>query len=153
MTTQPLVFLSYAREDEVEVSSLYQTLTAAGFKPWLDKVDILPGEKWEQAIDRALRQAKLVLICLSSHSVKKRGWVQREIKRARDLAAGVKPDEDNVYPDTSELKKIVDAALVKYRVFVNDARSYAGTDKISRISLGENDFLQAQEKRADVSEG
>jgi hypothetical protein len=73
VTTQPLVFLSYAREDEARVVALYDGLAAAGFKPWLDKKDILPGEKWELAIERALRQAKTILICLSPNSVSKRG--------------------------------------------------------------------------------
>jgi len=79
------IFLSYAREDEEEVEELYQKLSVAGFKPWMGKKDVVPGEKWPSAIRRAIRDSDFFLVCLSANSVKKRGWVQREMKQALDL--------------------------------------------------------------------
>jgi hypothetical protein len=79
------IFLSYAREDEEEVESLYQKLSNAGFKPWMDKKDILPGERWESSIRKAIRRSDFFLTCLSANSVNKRGWIQREIKNALDI--------------------------------------------------------------------
>jgi len=79
------IFLSYAREDEEKVEELYQRLSDIGFKPWMDKKDILPGEKWPSSIRRAIRDSDFFLVCLSTNSVKKRGWVQREMKQALDL--------------------------------------------------------------------
>lgn len=76
------VFISYSREDLEKAMQLYYQLRAAGFQPWIDKKDILPGEIWEQSIWRAVRQAHFVVICLSSGSVQKRGFLQREIKTA-----------------------------------------------------------------------
>ena len=81
--TEPIrVFISYSREDLENAMQLYNQLLAAGFQPWIDKKDILPGEKWEQSIWRAVRQAHFVIICLSNGSVQKRGFLQREIKAA-----------------------------------------------------------------------
>jgi len=79
------IFLSYASEDEEKVDQLYQQLSAAGFKPWMDKKDILPGERWKSSIPRAIRQSDFFLACLSKQSVSKRGFLQREIKDALDL--------------------------------------------------------------------
>jgi len=79
------IFLSYAREDGEKVEGLYQKLSAAGLKPWMDKKDILPGEKWALAIQKAIRCSDFFLVCLSANSVRKRGWVQREMKQALDL--------------------------------------------------------------------
>jgi hypothetical protein len=79
------IFLSYAREDRQKVESLYQKLSDAGFEPWMDIKDILPGEKWPSSIRRAIRDSDFFLVCLSTNSVKKRGWVQREMKQALDL--------------------------------------------------------------------
>ena len=79
------IFLSYAREDREKVERLYQKLSKAGFKPWMDTKDILPGEKWPSSIRRAIRDSDFFLVCLSTNSVKKRGWVQREMKQALDL--------------------------------------------------------------------
>ena len=55
------VFLSYARPDEEEVAKLYQELSDAGFKPWMDTKDILPGENWRLSIHRAIFVPRQVL--------------------------------------------------------------------------------------------
>jgi len=78
------IFLSYAREDEEKVERLYQKLSDAGFKPWMDKKDLLPGEKWELTIQRAIQCSDFFLACLSENSVNKRGVIQKEIKYALD---------------------------------------------------------------------
>jgi hypothetical protein len=82
-TTQ--IFLSYAREDEERVENLYRKLSDAGFKPWMDKKDILPGEKWKPCIQEAIRHSDFFLACLSANSVSKRGYLQKEIKDALDI--------------------------------------------------------------------
>ncbi len=79
------IFISYAREDEHAVKRIYWDLVGAGFQPWMDKVDLLPGEDWRLAIENAMRSADFLIICLSNTSVKKRGFVQRELKVALDL--------------------------------------------------------------------
>jgi hypothetical protein len=79
------IFLSYAREDEGKVEKLYQQLSDAGFKSWMDKKDILPGEQWESRIREAIRHSDFFLVCVSANSIDKRGWIQREIKQALDI--------------------------------------------------------------------
>jgi hypothetical protein len=83
------IFLSYAREDGEKVEKLYQKLSDAGFKPWMDKKDILPGEKWELAIQKAIQHSDFFLVCLSKNSVGKRGWIQREIREALHVLKGM----------------------------------------------------------------
>lgn len=79
------VFLSYVREDRQKVESLYQKLSDAGFKPWMDKKDILPGEDWKFCIQKAIQRSDFFLVCLSANSVSKRGFLQKEIKDALDI--------------------------------------------------------------------
>jgi hypothetical protein len=79
------IFLCYAQEDEEKANHLYQELFDAGFKPWMDKKDILPGEQWEFCIPRAIRRSDFFLACLSANSVTKRGYLQKEIKEALDI--------------------------------------------------------------------
>lgn len=80
------VFLSYAREDEDTVLNLYQRLQADGFQPWMDKEDLMPGQKWEEAILKAVREADVFLSCVSQHSVNKTGFINREINYALEIA-------------------------------------------------------------------
>src|SRR5262245_40218797 len=79
------IFISYAREDEHAVKKLYWRLNDAGFQPWVDQIDVLPGEDWRLTIEKAQRSADFQMICLSNTSVRKRGFVQRELKTALDL--------------------------------------------------------------------
>jgi hypothetical protein len=79
------IFISYAREDSDEVEQLYTRLFYAGFNPWMDKKDILPGERWEHSIEKAIKSSDFVLVFLSNKSVNKRGFLQREIREALDL--------------------------------------------------------------------
>jgi len=79
------IFLSYAWEDEQRVMDLYQELHNAGFRPWMAKMDILPGETWETSIRQAIKGSDFFLVCLSANSIDKRGFLQKEIDEALDI--------------------------------------------------------------------
>jgi formylglycine-generating enzyme required for sulfatase activity len=79
------IFISYAREDFQHAQELYQKLARHGYSPWLDKVNLLGGQKWRKAIEQAIQRADFFLLLLSRNSVKKRGFVQREIRAALDF--------------------------------------------------------------------
>src|SRR4051794_3820760 len=85
------LFLCHSSTDKPHVRGLYDLLVNDGCSPWLDEKDILPGQDWELEIQRALRNADVILICLSAKAVRKEGYVQKEIKIALDIAAE-KPD-------------------------------------------------------------
>jgi hypothetical protein len=80
------VFLCHASADKPAVRELYQRLRAAGFEPWLDEEDLLPGQDWQYEIPKAVRQSDVVIVCLSRGSITKAGYVQKEIKFALDAA-------------------------------------------------------------------
>lgn len=80
------VFLCHASNDKPVVRELYRRLRADGFEPWLDEEDLLPGQKWQDEIPKAVRDSDIVLVCLSQHSINKTGYVQKEIKFALDIA-------------------------------------------------------------------
>jgi formylglycine-generating enzyme required for sulfatase activity len=88
----PKIFLAHAREDKAQVKKLYADLKARGFDPWLDEVDLLPGQIWKDEIPKAIRQAGVFLACLSSRSVGKVGYVQNEFRLALS-AFGERPPE------------------------------------------------------------
>ncbi|MEP5762382.1 MAG: toll/interleukin-1 receptor domain-containing protein [Litoreibacter sp.] len=78
--TQKRIFLCHANEDKIAVRAIHRKLIEEGFSPWLDEVDLLPGQDFESAIKKALEGSKCVMIFFSENSVKKRGFVQRELK-------------------------------------------------------------------------
>lgn len=87
--SQPQVFISYAREDAAMAERLYTYLSEAGYKPWMDTKDILPGELWVNSIQVAIQNSDFFLACLSKNSVDKRGMLQKEIRSALDTWEGM----------------------------------------------------------------
>jgi hypothetical protein len=80
----PLIFLSYANPDQEKVITFYEALENEGFNLWLDCRKIKPGQNWDFEIKRAFEKSSLVIAFLSNYSVKRRGYVQRELKMALD---------------------------------------------------------------------
>lgn len=96
MTTK--VFISYAKEDKSFAEKLYSDLRQAGVKPWLDSLDLVPGQPWEKAIRKAISDSSFFLAVLSSRSVKKRGFVQKEVRYALEVAEECNEDEIFIIP-------------------------------------------------------
>ena len=83
------VFLAYAQEDRSQVQQLYRQLHEAGFEPWMDTENLLPGQNWPRAIERAIEISDYFVGCFSSRSAVKRGHFQSELSYALDVATRV----------------------------------------------------------------
>jgi TIR domain-containing protein len=81
------VFLCHASQDKPVVRDLYQRLLAEEWiDPWLDEEKLLPGQDWNLEIVKAVESADAVLVCVSTISMAKEGYVQKELRRILDLA-------------------------------------------------------------------
>lgn len=95
---RPRVFLAYGKEDRTKVKKLARDLKKAGFEPWMDEEQLLPGQNWPRAIQRAIEVSDFFVICFSRHSVAKRGFFQSELRYALDVAACVPLEEIFLVP-------------------------------------------------------
>lgn len=85
-TKRPLkVFLCHAHSDKDAVKALYTRLTKDGVDAWLDKEKLLPGQDWELEIRKAVREADVVVVCLSKQ-FNQAGFRQKEVRLALDTA-------------------------------------------------------------------
>lgn len=80
--TRKKVFISYAREDLETAKKLRDDIEKAGIKTWLDKEDLLPGQVWQAVISEKIKESDYFIALLSSRSLSKRGYVQKELKIA-----------------------------------------------------------------------
>ncbi len=80
------VFLCHSSNDKLVVEKFYDTLKQDGIEPWLDKVDLIPGQEWQIETSKAVESAHAVIVFLSSGSVNKEGYVQKELRIALDVA-------------------------------------------------------------------
>ena len=92
------VFLCHASEDKGKVIEVYRQLKTAGLDPWLDKIDLLPGQNWTEEIPKVLRTSSFVLVFLSNNSISKRGYVQKEFKLALEVLDEIPPDNIFIIP-------------------------------------------------------
>jgi hypothetical protein len=79
------VFLSYAREDAEMASLVYTDLTKRDIAVWFDEEDLLPGQNWNSEIRKVIKSCSLFVPLLSTKSLSKQGYVQKELKLAFDV--------------------------------------------------------------------
>jgi hypothetical protein len=94
------IFVSYAREDEEAARRLYNDLKNSNLpiEPWLDKEELLPGQDWKREIKKAINESIVFIPVFSSTSVKKRGYVQVEVKYGIEVLKEIPPGEIFVIP-------------------------------------------------------
>jgi TIR domain len=83
----PRIFISGAREDEALITPFYKALVAAGFEPWMDVHDLLPGEDWTAEIAKRVESSDFFLPFLSDASTSKAGYFQKERRLAINTLA------------------------------------------------------------------
>ncbi len=79
------VFLCHAHADRDPVRGLYARLIKDGVDAWFDKAKLLPGQDWELEIRKAVREADVVVVCLSKQ-FNQAGFRQKEVRLALDTA-------------------------------------------------------------------
>lgn len=64
------LFISYSRQDQAFVRHLWQALTQADQKVWIDWHDIPPAEDWRQEIYQGIEAADNFVFIISPHSLR-----------------------------------------------------------------------------------
>jgi TIR domain len=62
-------FFSYARKESEFVLKRAKELRAVGANLWLDRLDILGGQRWDRAVERALETCQGMIAVLSSEAL------------------------------------------------------------------------------------
>jgi hypothetical protein len=69
MDKQQRIFISYSRINEAFTIKLAQELKNEGFSAWLDQLDIPPGARWDEEVEKALRQCDIFMLIMTPTSV------------------------------------------------------------------------------------
>ena len=114
------IFLAHANEDSERVKELYRKLKSAGYSPWLDKIDLIPGQQWKTEIPKALKQSDIFIACLSKTSVQKRGYIQSEFRLALQQAAEMPAETIYLIPLKLDECSIPELEQPQYGVRLSD---------------------------------
>jgi len=94
------VFISYVRENSINVDQLQRTLESAGIRVWRDTADLWPGEDWRAKIRQAITEDALVFIACFSHesNARKRSYQNEELVLAIEELRLRRPGEPWLIP-------------------------------------------------------
>jgi len=131
------IFLAHASEDKPAVLALYDRLKQAGYKPWLDKKDLIPGQNWRDEIPKAIKASQIFLACLSAKSANKQGYIQRELRIALDTLGEMPQGTIFFIPMRLEECEIPDLRLAEVSLKLRD---------IHRLDYWEEDGFEQLER-------
>jgi hypothetical protein len=77
MAKRPAVFLSYSREDDKLANALEKELKEFKLEIWRDVRSVVAGQRWIDSIEKAIRQARAVVVLITETSAKS-DWVTYE---------------------------------------------------------------------------
>ena len=83
-------FISYSRKDKEFALQFARELKSAGHLVWLDQLDIPTGARWDDAVERALRECEIFLVILTAASISSEN-VKDEIGYAIDHGKRIMP--------------------------------------------------------------
>ncbi len=85
---RPRVFICHTSEDTDFADALYGQLNAAGLDPWLDKENLRGGDRWDDMIQKVIKNEIDYFLVLQSESLQKKArgkcYVNKEINKARE---------------------------------------------------------------------
>ena len=78
------VFLSHNSQDKREVEAIARRLVdEEKLKPWLDKWNLIPGEPWQESIERALDESRTCIVFLGVGGIGP--WENEEMRAALNI--------------------------------------------------------------------
>jgi formylglycine-generating enzyme required for sulfatase activity len=131
------IFLAHASEDKPAVLALYNRLKQVGYKPWLDKKDLIAGQIWRNEIPKVIKASQIFLACLSAKSANKQGYIQRELRIALDILGEMLPGTIFFIPMRLEECEIPDLQLAQVGLNLRD---------IHRLDYWEEDGFEQLER-------
>ncbi len=150
MSENDLAFLSYAKEDAATASYLYQELTAAGVDVWFDSENLRPGVKWKSEIRKAIRKSRYFIALISSTSIAKKGFVQREVRDALEVFREFPENETYLIPVRLDACEVPFDELAELQWVDLFPEWESGRDKLLRL-FGATDRKLALESIVDVT--
>ncbi|MGH9761842.1 MAG: TIR domain-containing protein, partial [Blastocatellia bacterium] len=91
------IFISHASDDDAFVKQLREALEAHHLPVWVDSRNLRGGDKLAPEIEKAIEDARQVIVVLSPNTVNS-SWVRKEIKKALEVEGRKKDSGYRVIP-------------------------------------------------------
>lgn len=146
--TKQQVFISYAKEDSETAKKLYKYLDNNKIDAWIDMIKLKPGQNWKREIRKSIRESAFFLALLSSNSLTKKGYVQKELKIAYEVLDELPDNDIFLIPLRLDKKEPKDEKLHQLH-WVDLFPSYqAGMEKLLNVINPEKKIRNTQKKNS-----
>jgi WD40 repeat protein len=129
------VFISYSRRDAADFAEeVVAGLELAGFAPFIDRLDIKPGEPWEDRLGLLIAQSDTVVFVITPEAVKSErcAW---EVERTLELSKRLLPVVYKRVPESEIPEKLRRLQFVRFDTGRALARSIAELAEALRADL------------------
>lgn len=156
------IFISFASQDSKTARTICTALEGRGFKCWIATRDIQPGENFQSAIVRAIRNAKVLLLVFTSNS-NRSDEMTKELALASQQKLMVVPLRvENVDPSDAfayefatrqwidlfaDWEREMNHLCARLSAALDDDRTHTDTIVLGKPSLTDKDAAQALMKR------
>jgi formylglycine-generating enzyme required for sulfatase activity len=141
------VFISYSRKDTETAERLREILNELEFETYLDKHDILPGEPWQERLNRLIEAADAVVFLISPDSVSSPvcSWEVNESERLakRILSVVIRDAPADAIPQ--RLKRL------NYIFMRNSAEEAGGVAKLREALLTDIEWLREHTRIGELA--
>jgi hypothetical protein len=139
------IFMAHAAEDKPAIQKIYKLMKDRGLEPWLDEKSLQPGSNWESEIRTAIQNARFFIAFLSSKSVQKNGFVQKEFRMALNELEKKSPNNTYFIPALLD-----DIALPDIRVGTINLRDYHAVNLFDLVAI--NNLIDYLSEEIKVNE-
>jgi hypothetical protein len=117
-------FLCHSHTDRDAVHDLYLRLKKDHIQPWLDRVNLLPGQNWAYEIRNAILRSDVVIVCLSRGFDDHSGFRHQELKIALKKAQVLPREDIFIIPARFEKCSLPESLTHLHRVDLFEADGY-----------------------------
>lgn len=155
------VFIICADEDDAVARRLHGDFKKIGLNPWLAGINIKVGQTPEQAFARVMEETDYVVALLSKHSLTKRGFAQKQLKKALDIFQEYPSGDiflvpvqlDNTKAQDDVLRNLKSAVLHQgYKAGLGEIIRAVDEEKISMVSSSDISDAPIGEENGDPAE-
>ena len=132
------IFLIYSHKDKEAVRNISNKLKEMGYNPWLDEEEIVPGQNWQNTVLQGIENSALALYLSSKNTESSKGFMNSELKAARNLLRSSKESQSPIIPVFIEDSELPDELVGIHAVKLYEEKGYEQLDKGLKFFLGKH---------------
>lgn len=92
------IFFIYSHKDREKALELAKKLKEKGYNPWIDELEVIPGQNWNKAIMQAIERSSIAIYLCSKNTEGASGFIGKETKFAMEVLRATREAHSPIIP-------------------------------------------------------